>query len=418
MAGDNRKVAIIVGGGPAPGINGVISAVTIEAINRGHEVIGIVQGFKRISEGDETCLRPLRIEDVSRIGGVGGSILQTSRANPKKDPQMLKNVVSMLSRHGVSYLITIGGDDTAASAKAVSDEAGGQITVCHVPKTIDNDLPLPGNNSTFGYETAREVGTEIVGTLLLDAQTTGRWYLVIAMGRKAGHLALGIGLSAGATLSIIPEEFAEKPVKLNQIRDIIVGSILKRLANGKPHGTCVLAEGLAEILDLDSLPELADAERDPHGNIRYAELDFSGMIKRAVRDRLHELGVDDVLTVDKNVGYELRCHAPNSFDRAYTRQLGYGAIDFLLNGGSEAMIIRQGDSIKAMSFSEFIDPETGRANIRLVDTESSDYKIARRYQVRLKKSDLDNPDFCQRLSSVISGTELSQFVEEFTAFAE
>jgi 6-phosphofructokinase 1 len=106
--------------------------------------------------------------------------------------------------------MTIGGDDTAFSASRVAAQAGGTISVVHVPKTIDNDLPLPGGIVTFGFETARHVGVSLVETIMEDARATSRWYLLVAMGRKAGHLALGIGKAAGATLTLIPEEFRRK----------------------------------------------------------------------------------------------------------------------------------------------------------------------------------------------------------------
>ncbi|MCB0322334.1 MAG: 6-phosphofructokinase [Bdellovibrionales bacterium] len=401
---DKRAVAIVVGGGPAPGINGVISAATIAAIKQGHTVYGIYKGFERIAAGDASCIKELTISDVSRIDAEGGSMLLTSRANPKKSPEMLENVVRLLQEKNVGYLVTIGGDDTAASAKAVADAASGSIAVAHVPKTIDNDLPLPGHVSTFGFQTAREVGTAIVETLMNDAKTTSRWYLVIAMGRKAGHLAMGIGVSASATLSVIPEEFPDKKVPLGVITDIIAGSILKRLVHNRPYGVAVLAEGLAEILDQDSIPELAGAERDPHGNIRFAELDFGRLIRTAVRDRLAEFGMEKLLVIDKNVGYELRCHAPNAFDRAYTKELGYGAIEFLLDGGSEAMIIRRGDDLAALPFAEFIDPKTGRAEIRMVDTNSTSFKIARKYQIRMTEKNLGDPAFTGALSKIVQRT--------------
>jgi 6-phosphofructokinase 1 len=409
---DKKAVAIVMGGGPAPGINGVISAATIEAVKRGHKVFGIQKGFERIAAGDSSSVRPLTISDVSRIDAEGGSILGTSRANPRKSPEMLENVVSILKEFGVGYFVTIGGDDTAASARAVADAAGGDIAVAHVPKTIDNDLPLPGKVSTFGYETAREEGTRICETLMNDAKTTSRWYLVVAMGRKAGHLAMGIGVSSSATLSIIPEEFQGKKVAFSVIVDIIVGSILKRLVYERPYGVAVLAEGLAEILDPASVPELVDAERDPHGNIRFAEVDFGRMIKTAVQARLSDLGVRRLLTIDKNVGYELRCIPPNAFDRAYTRELGFGAVDFLLNGGNQAMIVREGDELASLPFSEFINPETGRADIRLVDTLSTSYKIARKYQIRLTEKNLGDERFMEVLSDHVAVSS-DQFREQF-----
>ncbi len=330
---------------------------------------------------------------------------------------MLENVVKVLKEFDVGYFVTIGGDDTAASAKAVAEAAGGSIAVAHVPKTIDNDLPLPGKASTFGFQTAREEGTRIVDFLMNDAKTTSRWYLVVAMGRKAGHLAMGIGLSGSATVSIIPEEFRGQKISLSQISDILVGAILKRYVYGRQYGVAVLAEGLAEILDPDSVPELIDAERDPHGNIRFAEIDFGRLVKTAVRDRLKDFGLEKLLVIDKNVGYELRCCPPNAFDREYTRELGYGAIDFLLGGGSEGMIIRQGDSLSILPFAEFISPETGRADIRLVDVDSDAYKIARKYQIRLTEKNIEDSEFLARLSE-LTNTSPEQLKAAFSDVAK
>src|ERR671930_736776 len=159
----------------------------------------------------------------------GGSYLGIARANPTKDPQLLENTVSALMRLNVSQLITIGGDDTAFSAMKLEQHAAGRIRVVHVPKTIDNDLDLPPHVDTFGYQTARHYGVEIVKNLMVDAKTTSRWYFVIAMGRKAGHLALGIEKEADATLTLIPEEFP-KPIRLRRIVDTLAGAILKRLS--------------------------------------------------------------------------------------------------------------------------------------------------------------------------------------------
>ena len=197
-----EKLAILVGGGPAPGINSVISAATIRALLQGVEVLGIRDGFSNIMRGrtDLDAARPLRLEDVSRIHFSGGSILGTARDNPTKDVKLLDTVIESLVKLGVTQLITIGGDDTAFSAMKVAERAAGRVRVAHVPKTIDNDLDLDPNVDTFGYQTARHMGVEIIKNLMVDAKTTSRWYFAIAMGRKAGHLALGIGKAAGATL--------------------------------------------------------------------------------------------------------------------------------------------------------------------------------------------------------------------------
>ena len=198
------KLAVVVGGGPAPGINGVISAVTFEATKQGLEVAGIYDGFKWLSRGDTAHTIKLHNGEISRIHLRGGSIIGTSRDNPTKSPEKMANVVKALNQLGIKYLVTIGGDDTAYTATRVEQEAGGKIAVCHVPKTIDNDLPLPHGVPTFGFETARQLGTQLVENIMEDARTAGRWYFVIAMGRSAGHLALGMGMGAGATLTLIP----------------------------------------------------------------------------------------------------------------------------------------------------------------------------------------------------------------------
>ena len=206
----SKRVGILCGGGPAPGINSVIGAATIRSVLGGADVLGIHDGFRRLMQGDVGCATPLTIEDVSRIHFTGGSQVGTSRANPTRDPRHMQAVTDTLQRLGVDALITIGGDDTAFSAMRLADHAGGRLQVVHVPKTIDNDLDLPYGIPTFGFQTARHVGTELVKNLMTDAKTTGRWYLIVAMGRKAGHLALGIGKAAGATLTVIPEEFSTR----------------------------------------------------------------------------------------------------------------------------------------------------------------------------------------------------------------
>jgi ATP-dependent phosphofructokinase / diphosphate-dependent phosphofructokinase len=224
------KLGILAGGGPAPGINSVISAATIRGRLEGVEVIGVRDGFQWLMQGDIDHAVPLTIADVSRVHYRGGSFLGIARANPTKDPKLLDATLQSLDRLGISQLITIGGDDTAFSAMKLSQRAEGRLRVVHVPKTIDNDLDLPAYVDTFGYQTARHLGVAIVQNLMVDAKTTSRWYFVIAMGRTAGHLALGIGKAAGATLTLVPEEFPPPTVALRKIVDTLAGAIIKRLS--------------------------------------------------------------------------------------------------------------------------------------------------------------------------------------------
>ncbi len=381
---------IVVGGGPAPGINGVIGAATLMARAQGCNVIGIREGFRWLMEGDVGHAAELHTTDVSRIHQRGGSILHTSRANPTKDPANLERVVQSLGELGIDHLISIGGDDTCYSAKCVGEAAAGRVKVAHVPKTIDNDLPLPNDIPTFGYETARATASTLLSTLLEDARTTGRWYLTVLMGRHAGHLALGSGKAAGATVTLVREEFGSGTIKLADLARIIEGAVVKRAATGRPHGLVVLAEGIGELLDEDDLADFPDLPRDDHGHIRLAELPLGKLVRDQVQAGLAEVGLKTTM-VAKDIGYELRCASPNAFDQEYTRDLGAGAVRAMLDGASNVMITRQGQSIVPIAFEDILDPATGKTRVRMLDTATQSYATARALQVRLEPDDLEDP---------------------------
>lgn len=367
-----KKLAILVGGGPAPGINSVIGAATIRADLEGIDVIGIKDGFKWIMQGDITHIRNLTIQNVSRIHFRGGSYIGISRANPTKEKKHLENTVTSLLRLNVDKLITIGGDDTAYSALKVDEMAAGRIKVVHVPKTIDNDLDLPHGIPTFGFQTARHIGVEVVKNLMVDAQTTSRWYFVVSMGRKAGHLALGIGKAAGATLTVIPEEFPGPTIKLSHMVDVLVGAIVKRMSYGKTDGVAILAEGLVEHLEQDDLQALVDVERDAHDNIRIAEINFGEILKYRVQEKLKQFGLKTTI-VAKNIGYELRCADPIPFDMEYTRDLGFSAAQFMINGGSGAMVSIQNGHFVPLYFKDILDPVTKKTKVRMIDPSSESF---------------------------------------------
>ena len=407
---ENSKLAILVGGGPAPGINSVIGAATIRACLSGVEVLGIQDGFKWLIEGDTTHAAPLTIADTSRIHFRGGSTLGISRANPTKKPELLAKCADTLDRLGVGMLVTIGGDDTCFSSSQLAKASRGKLRVVHVPKTIDNDLDLPDDIYTFGFQTARHIGVEIVKNLMVDAKTTSRWYFVVAMGRKAGHLALGIGKAAGASLSLISEEF-EQPVRLSKIVDTLAGAIIKRAAQGRPDGVAVLAEGLVETVDPKDLEGLDGIERDEHGHIRIAEVDFGNIVKHAVQKRLAQLGMKPTI-VSKNIGYEVRCADPIPFDMEYTRDLGYCAARYVIEGGTEALVSMQRGRFVPVPFAEIMDPTTGRMRVRMVDVESDRYKIARSYMLRLKHEDFEDQLELSRLAQAV-GLKPSAFKETF-----
>jgi 6-phosphofructokinase len=463
-----RRLAMLVGGGPAPGINGVISAVTIEAINRGIEVYGIQDGYQWLVAPDtittiNECIdkhgfdkpeewlskdgpcniRRLYIDDVTPIYSRGGSILGTSRTNPTKKKEDMDRVLKIFKTMEFDALVSIGGDDTAYSASRVYEsykESGGYIRVAHVPKTIDNDLPLPGSTPTFGFETARHHGVALVRALAEDARTTSRWYIVISMGRNAGHLALGIGKAAAATVTVIPEEFGldenKKPntVTLKHLCDIILGSIIKRYSEHDRFGVIVLAEGLIESVK-DELKKILDNtsgkygtyQTDDHGHLRLGEIEFGKLIRDLLTERLSKpkkaktggppmprlndiIGVEaepyglEVTFVSKDLGYELRCADPIPFDAEYTRDLGYSAVKFLLEeraGQFGAIIGFIEGGMKPMKFEDMLDKRTNRMQIRLVNVDGEGYEVASRYMIRLDERDFGDPANLKKLADVI-----------------
>lgn len=411
MPPKSGRLGILVGGGPAPGINSAISAATIEAVNSGLEVLGIYDGYRHLAEGSADAVRPLTIPDVSLIHFQGGSILRTSRTNPTTSPERMTNTVRTLRQLGVSYLVTIGGDDTAFAALEIARAAAGAIRVAHVPKTIDNDLPLPGGMPTFGYETARHVGTELVLNLMEDCRATSRWFIVVVMGRKAGHLALGIGKAAGATLTIIPEEYPQPRISLSGVCDVLEGAILKRRVMGRDFGLAIVAEGIGEKLDPEEIASLTggQAGHDAYGNLRLGDIPLAAVLRRQMQERFAARD-EQIPFSDVTLGYELRCARPIPFDVDYTRTLGYGAVRFLTTPSPEGalrpggMVCLADGRLRIIPFDEMRDPATGRTRTRLVDVTSEHYHVAREYMIRLEPRDLRDPQTLARLAAAARTT--------------
>jgi 6-phosphofructokinase 1 len=409
-----KKIGILVGGGPAPGINSVIHAVTMESARNRIEVFGIDEGFKHLMEGklEGSPLTPAR---VAYIYGEGGSIIHTARANPTRRQETLQNCVNTMANAGINALVSIGGDDTAYSASRVArcarDLMGIDLRSAHVPKTIDNDLPLPEDVPTFGYETAREVGTHMVMNLKRDAATIRNWFLVQTMGRQSGHLALGIGISSTATVTLIPEEWPAGQVRLKEVVDILLTTVLMRLLEGKPYGVFVLAEGLLENLDPQDLKSFDHIEHDEHGHIRLADVNFLDLVKKELEKELGKMGIHPKL-VKHQLGYELRCAPPCAYDIEYTRSLGGAAVDFLLEGGTNAIITLQRGQIVPIPFDEMINQETGRTEVRMVNTASFRYQSAYKFMTRLKREHACDDRLFEQLAA-LAGMESAEFKSRY-----
>ena len=417
MSTEAPVLGILCGGGPAPGLNGVIAGATLYALRLGWKVIGFMEGFKYLCTGDVDVVKAhtidLTYDIVSRIHFQGGTIIQTSRANPRKSTELQENVRKCLRALKVRYFLTIGGDDTASSAVSVAQGMdGNEISVISCPKTIDNDLPLPSDQSTFGFHTARSLGMEIIRNLMVDSKSAPRWFLVEAMGRSAGHLALGMAEASGAHLCLIPEEFKQDEIEFEDVVELVEATILKRLAYGKNYGVCVLAEGLVSKMSKKALYRLfgnREPPTDPHGHILLDDAELARSLSEELLKRLGNLGIR---ITPKKIGYELRCADPVAFDAVYTRELGYGAIDAFLNGHSAALIVRENGQVKPVQFKDLLDPATGRVRTRLVDVTSQSFKVARVYMWRMSKKDYENKDLVARVAAAGKMTP-EAFTEKF-----
>jgi 6-phosphofructokinase 1 len=233
------------------------------------------------------------------------------------------------------------------------------------------------------------------------------------MGRKAGHLALGIGKAAGATLTVIPEEFPERPVRLAQVADILAGAIIKRLSGGREDGVAVLAEGIAEVMNPDDFAAIGSVTRDEHGHVELADLDLGRVLKDAVLDRLAPYGLAPTIRL-KDLGFELRCADPIPFDMEYCRDLGCSAAEFLIGGGTGAMVSIVNGTFSPIPFDDILDPATQRTRVRMVDVASESYRIARRYMIRLNTKDFEEPERLTRCAAVV-GLSPEAFRERFAS---
>lgn len=406
-----ERIAILAGGGPAPGINSVIGAATIRGILAGVDVIGLNDGFQWVMQGDVSHTSSLTIKNVAAIHFRGGSSIGISRANPAGDRAALGRTLESLERLGVGALVTIGGDETLHAVMQLSELTQGRIKFAHVPKTIDNDMALPNGSPTFGFQTARHVGVGIVKDLQVDAATTSRWYFIITMGRKSGHLALGIGKAAGVTLTVIPEEFREPTVPLRTVVDLLAGAVIKRCRYGRRDGVAILAEGVMERIHPVDRERFSETTLDRDSNRRISEVRFAEILRAEVTARVGAFGIESTI-VAKNIGYELRCADPIPFDMEYTRDLGYCASKYLLEGGTDAVVTMEDGKFRPIPFRELFDTAAGAVRLRVVDVSSDHYGIARRYMLRLRRDDFEDDSELTKLART-AGLSNDEFRAQF-----
>jgi 6-phosphofructokinase 1 len=362
-----KSIVIIAGGGPAPGINTVIASVAKVFLKENYRVIGIHDGYKGLFS-----YKPSTIEFdfaiCDNIMNQGGSLLHMSRFKPKSSdfkPDFFIN-------NNVKLLVTIGGDDTASTANRILKYLGENnisIQNIHVPKTIDNDLPLPDGSPTFGYQSAKEAGVRIATTVYEDARTSGNWFIVSAMGREAGHLAFGIGAACHYPMIIIPEMFNNVRVSFDRIIKLIISSIIKRKILGINYGAAIISEGVFHFMTNTEI-EATDISftYDDHGHPELGNVSKAHIFNLLLQRKLKELKID-VKSRPVELGYELRCVEPTAFDRLYCSLLGIGVKILFDQGKTGCMVTSDPKGDIHPLYLKDVEDENGKVKPRLVDIE-------------------------------------------------
>jgi 6-phosphofructokinase 1 len=388
-----KSIAILAGGGPAPGINTVIASVAKVFLKDGYRVIGIHEGYKGLFS-----FKPDLIEFdfaiCDKIMNQGGSLLIMSRHKPKDSEFRSEFFV----KNNVKLLVTIGGDDTASTANRISKyliDNNISIQNIHVPKTIDNDLPLPEGSPTFGYQTAKETGVNIAATVYEDARTSGNWFVVSAMGREAGHLAFGIGASCHYPMIVIPEMFDEVRVSFEKIINLIISSILKRKILGINYGAAIISEGVFHFMTNTEI-EATDINftYDDHGHPELGNVSKAHIFNMLLQRRLKELKIN-VKSRPVELGYELRCVTPTAFDLLYCSLLGIGVKSLFDKGITGCMVTSDPKGDISPLYLKDVEDENGKVKPRMVDIKSqkaqlvfrnnlhyireTDYELARQF---------------------------------------
>ncbi|MCK5067898.1 MAG: 6-phosphofructokinase [Bacteroidales bacterium] len=368
-----EAVAILCAGGPAPGINTVISSVTKIFTKNGYNVLGLNGGYKSLF-ADEPEFEFLDFDYADQIYSRGGSALKMSRYKPKDD----EFNVDFFKKNNVKLLVTIGGDDTASTANRLTKYLAKQkmdVKNIHVPKTIDNDLPLPEGTPTFGYHSAKEEGVRLSTTIYEDARTSGNWFVVSAMGREAGHLAFGIGTACHYPMIIIPEMFNKTKITFDKITRMVVSSMVKRRILGIDYGVAMISEGVFHFMSDEEIIDTGiNFTYDDHGHPELGNVSKSHIFNMLTQQHLKDLRII-VKSRPEEIGYELRCCRPIAYDLSYATRLGLGVFSLYRKGETGCMTtIDRGGNISPLYMKD-VEDENGKVKPRLVNMDSESVQV-------------------------------------------
>ncbi len=368
-----ESIAILCGGGPAPGINSVISSVALVFLKSGYRVIGIHEGYKGLF-ADNPKIQEIDFQYADDIYKRGGSALQMSRFKPKDSDFSTR----FFTENNVQLLVTIGGDDTASTANRISKylkEHDVDIQNIHVPKTIDNDLPLPEDTPTFGYQSAKHEGVRIAQTIYEDARTSGNWFVISAMGREAGHLAFGIGAATHSPMIVIPEMFSHVEVSFERIIRLIISAIIKRKILNISYGVAIVSEGVFHFMSDEEIKNSGiNFTYDDHGHPELGNVSKAHIFNILLQKKLKELGIK-VKSRPVELGYELRCVQPSAYDLMYCGMLGYGVKKLFDEGRTSCMVTASPSGEISPLYLEDVEDEHGKIRPRLVNMDGAKAKL-------------------------------------------
>ena len=359
------SIVILAGGGPAPGINTVISTVAKTFLKDGYRVLGLHDGYKNLFKKEKE-LEEIDFMWADDIQKQGGSALRMSRYKPKNE----EFNPDFFVENNIKLLVTIGGDDTASTANRISkylNENNVPIQNIHVPKTIDNDLPLPDGNPTFGYYSAKDAAVHLVQTVYEDARTSGNWFVLSAMGREAGHLAFGMTSACHCPMVVIPEMFNKAEVTFDAIINLMVSSIVKRKLLGVDYGVVIISEGVFHFMTDEEIEKSGVAfTYDEHGHPELGNVSKAHIFNLLLQQRLKLLGIN-VKSRPVEIGYGIRCVQPNGYDLTYCSLLGYGVKKLFKQGVTGAVVTTNPKGEIIPLYLKDVEDENGKIKPRLVN---------------------------------------------------
>ena len=332
-----EAIAILTGGGPAPGMNTVVGSVAKAFLRNGYRVIGLHEGYTGLFNPTPRTV-DIDYPMADGIFNQGGSFLQMSRFKPT-DADFENNFnLKLFTDNNIKLLVTVGGDDTASTANRIAKFLEAKkypIANIHVPKTIDNDLPLPKGTPTFGYESAKDKGAVIGRAVYVDARTSGNWFVLAAMGRSAGHLAFGIGEACHYPMIVIPEMFDKTEITVEKIVNLVISSIIKRKIMGMDYGAAIISEGV-----------------------------------------FHSLSDEEIRKSGVHFTYDEHGHpqTPIAYDLTYCSELGIGVYKLFTEGKTGCMVYVDSEgNVSPLYLKDLQDPTTGKIPPRLVNIHSDKF---------------------------------------------